>query len=198
MSRVRSRFLFLAAIFCIVKSAPAAPSEPPVFRGSYSQFTLLAPLRPAPKGMMQTLDGTERNLGPFQDRTTLLNFWATWCRPCIEEMPSLDRLASAGRSDRLAILSVSVDEAGPATVRAFLTAHRIANLPVFLDPRHEIGSLAGDSAATDALPVSGLPITYVIDKRGMVRGYLLGAAKWDSPAAQRLLDYFMDESSDPG
>lgn len=168
--------------------AHAAPPDPPVFRGASGQFTLLTPIDLAPNTPIRALDGRVADLSQFRGRVVVLNFWATWCLPCAAELPSLDRLAAKSNSRDIAVIAVSIDENGAAAVVPFIADHHLQHVAVYLDPRQRLGS--PDMNRADVLPLWGLPITYILDRKGGVRGYLTGPANWDSPAAGRLLDYF--------
>jgi thiol-disulfide isomerase/thioredoxin len=181
----------LLAILSSGVAASEAVASPPVFHNGTHQFTLLKPLDPAPATPVRALDGTIGDLARFRGKVVVLNFWATWCAPCVVEMPALDRLAATSDPSQLAIIAVSIDGAGAAAVVPFLAAHRLTNLAVFLDPELRLGSRNPERIAAGALPLRGLPISYVIDRRGLVAGYLIGAAKWDAPEARRFLDYFL-------
>lgn len=187
----RKRLLGLLGLTLLMTSCAAAtPPSPPAFRSISSQFTLLEPLDLAPNTAIQKLDGTITDLSRFRGRVVVLNFWATWCLPCIYEMPTLDRLAASSDPRQLAVLAVSIDQSGAGVVVPFIRAHHLEHLPVYLDPNQRLGSFSSDHVATGALPLWGLPITYILDKEGRVVGYLTGAAKWDSPAAEQFLGYF--------
>ena len=116
-------------------------------------------------------DGTVLTLADYRGRGVVLNLWATWCAPCVAEMPSLDRLAEAVRASGVVVLPLSSDREGDTAVTAFYRAHGVRNLPVLLDP-------AGDAAR--ALGTRGIPTTLLIDKAGQERGRLEGAAAWDT------------------
>lgn len=172
----------------------AGTTDPPVFRSSSGQFTFLKPISPAPDVSIRALDGTETSLKQFRGKVVLLNFWATWCGPCIYEMPLLDRLAARGDT-WLAILAVSIDRDGGAAVAPFVRDHHLTHLAIYLDPDQRLGSLTAGHAAAGALPLWALPISYVIDKRGRLIGFVPGAAEWDSPEAQLFLDHFANEAA---
>jgi len=172
-------------------AAPKATASPPVFRNGTHQFTLLKPFDPAPATPVRALDGTSSDLGRFRGKVVVLNFWATWCAPCVAEMPALDRLMAASDPRELAVVAVSIDAEGVRAVAPFVAAHRLRHLTILLDPGLNLGSRNPDRIAAGALPLRGLPISYVIDKQGRVAGYLVGAARWDSPEAHRFLDYFL-------
>ncbi len=119
-------------------------------------------------------DGTSRSLADYRGRAVVLNLWATWCVPCVREMPALDDLAKLVEADGIVVLPVSSDRGGAAVVQRFYADRGIRNLPVLLDPM---------SAMAHALNVSGIPTTLLIDRGGKELGWLEGAADWSSPDA---------------
>lgn len=145
------------------------------------QFIALDPKLPAPALAFTTRAGEAESLAAFRGRLVLVNLWATWCVPCVEEMPALDRLQAKLGSD-LAILAVSEDRQGAAAVEPFLAQHGVKNLAIELDPK---------SAATDAFGVQGLPASILIGGDGMIIGKLVGAAKWDEPAMLAILQRYI-------
>lgn len=192
VSHLNRLSLILVLFLGLTGCAAVSGSTPPVFRSASSQFTFVQPLDPAPTVPVRTLDGKGTMLRRFRGRVVVLNFWATWCLPCVYEMPTLDRLAATSDPTRLAILAVSIDRSGARVVVPFIKAHRLEHLPIYLDPERRLGALNSDGVAAGALPLWGLPITYILDKQGRVVGYLTGAAKWDSPQARKFLDHFLE------
>jgi thiol-disulfide isomerase/thioredoxin len=123
--------------------------------------------------------GNETDLVALQGRIVVLNLWATWCAPCKEEMPSLDRLQARYPKDDVTVLALSVDRAAPERVRRFLDDVQVTNLVVGRDPTVK---------AARTLKVPGLPATLVIDKEGREVGRLLGIADWNGPEAITLIE----------
>ncbi len=119
-------------------------------------------------------DGTPRSLADYAGKAVVLNLWATWCVPCVREMPALDDLAKLVAGDGVVVLPVSSDHGGASVVQNFYTQHGIRNLPVLLDPRDMIGH---------SLNVRGIPTTLLIDPQGQEVGWLEGSADWSSPDA---------------
>ena len=130
--------------------------------------------KPLPAIEWAGADGAVRHLAEHAGQGVLLNFWATWCAPCVAEMPSLDRLARAVEADKIAVLPLSSDRGGAAVVERFYKSHGITSLPVLLDAR---------GAAARALGARGLPTTLVLDRSGREVARLEGGADWASPAA---------------
>ena len=191
------RFALILVTFLVLSAISAATSgaaEPPVFRSRSSQFVLLRPIDPAPSTKIQAIGSAPVDLTQLRGRVVLLNFWASWCLPCVYEMPSLDRLAATADPSRLRIVAIAIDRDGAATVMPFLREHGLTHLAIGLDPDQRLGSLSTDHVSVGALPLWGLPITYIIDKHGDVVGYITGAAEWDSQKAQAFLNYFINEN----
>jgi len=182
--------LMTAVPFIFGCAGPAAWASPPVFRSNVGQFTLLRPLSAAPATPLIALDGATSDLSRYRGKVVVLNVWATWCAPCVGEMPSLDRLRATVNPAELAVVAVSIDTQGSA-VRAYLAEHRLTGLTVWLDPDQRLVSRAAARIEAGALLVRGLPVTYIIDREGRVEGYLVGAAAWDSPQARNFLEYFV-------
>ncbi|MGD0682885.1 MAG: TlpA disulfide reductase family protein [Terracidiphilus sp.] len=117
---------------------------------------------------------TTIHLAGYRGRVVLLNFWATWCAPCIEEMPSLLQLHH-DRPD-LAILAISIDE-NPDAYSRFIVRHHI-DLTTVRDP---------DQKAAQLYHTDGWPETYIIDRQGFIRRKVVGPQDWGSPEIRAYL-----------
>lgn len=127
--------------------------------------------RPLPEALaFRDAEDRETRFDGFRGRALVVNFWATWCPPCVAEMPSLDRLHAAVADDGIEVLALSSDRGGRAQVEPFYARVGIRRLAVLLDPR---------GAAGRTLGVRGLPTTLVIDRRGLEVARLEGEAEWD-------------------
>lgn len=147
-----------------VRAADRLPAADPI---------LLAPPIAAPDIVFTLADGTERTLKDFRGHGMVVNFWATWCAPCVAEMPALATLSRTLAPHDIAVMPLSSDRGGAAVVRRFYEAQNIAGLPVLLDPK---------GAAGQKFDLNGIPSTVIIDKQGRVRARLDGAADWSGPA----------------
>jgi thiol-disulfide isomerase/thioredoxin len=130
------------------------------------------PPRPAPPITFNDAEGTARRLADFAGKGLVVNFWATWCAPCVAEMPALDRLQAAVAGEGILVLALSSDRGGRAQVEPFYGRVGIRHLGLWLDPR---------MAAGRSLGVRGLPTTMIVDRAGNERGRLEGPAAWDHP-----------------
>jgi len=116
-------------------------------------------------------DGTVHTLADYAGLGIVLNLWATWCVPCVAEMPALDALARQVAGDAVAVLTLSSDRGGAPPVERFYREKNIQTLAILLDPK-------GEAART--LGARGIPTTLLIDRAGKEQGRLEGAADWAS------------------
>lgn len=182
----------LVLLIGLLHSAPAviASDGPPSFTGYRGGFTQLRPTRSVPTTRIAALDGTTASIEDFRGRVVILNFWATWCEPCLAEMPNLDRLQASVDPERVAVVAVSIDQGPDDTIRAFASRLGLNHLWIYRDQPQQLGSLQGRGASGKGFALYALPITYVIDGRGTIAGYLPGPADWDSSAAKALIRYY--------
>lgn len=127
--------------------------------------------KPLPELSFTDADGQARGLGDFQGLGLVMNLWATWCPPCVAEMPALDRAQASLQGEGIRVLALSSDRGGKAQVEPFYQRTGIRTLAIWLDP---------GGAVQRALRVRGLPTTVIIDRAGQERARLEGAAEWDS------------------
>lgn len=153
---------------------PLAETLAPLSKG----LEKLDPPTDMPDGVFLTPDGASHELKGFKGRGMVVNMWATWCAPCVAEMPSLDQLAKALAPHDIAVLPISSDRGGADVVQSWYQAHGITSLPVLLDPK---GALAR------AFNARGIPTTVLINTAGKVVARLEGAANWAAPDAQALV-----------
>jgi thiol-disulfide isomerase/thioredoxin len=143
---------------------------------SYRQTSATPFARPAaPKALpeLRFVDATGRalSLADFRGKVVLLNIWATWCAPCREEMPALDRLQAQLGGERFQVVALSVDVQGAPIARRFYDEVGIKALRLYVDPT---------AKAAFTLDAPGLPATLLVDRSGREVGRHLGAVKWDA------------------
>lgn len=163
-----------------------ADGRPPL-AGQMKKFTLHPSPRPAPEAPFKTKDGVATGLADFRGRVLLVNYWATWCSPCVAEMPSLDRLEAALGGADFAVLPVSSDRGGLKLVEPFYTKIGLKHLPIYLDQ---------DMKFTRGSGVRALPTTLIIDRAGREVGRMEGEAAWDAPEAQALIRHYIAEKTE--
>jgi thiol-disulfide isomerase/thioredoxin len=122
--------------------------------------------------------GEEARLSDFVGQGLVVNFWATWCPPCIEEMPSVLRLKRAA-PDGVAVLAVNEDREGAAVAAAFLEKNGWRELGLTVDRK---------GALLRALKIVGLPTTVLITPDGREAARLTGTTEWDGEQARRIID----------
>ena len=125
----------------------------------------------APDFAVADLEGRAVRLSALRGRVVLVNLWTTWCPPCREEMPSMERLYQRLRGRGLELLAVSEDEDGKRVVEPFVREMKLS-FPVLMDPDHQVGDRYG---------VWGYPETFVVDRTGHVVERVIGPRDWISP-----------------
>lgn len=134
--------------------------------------------RPVPGAVLLDAADGEHSLADYRGKYVLLNFWATWCAPCRQEMPSLDRLqAEMGGAD-FAVVTVATGRNPVPAIRKFFDEIAVEHLPILRDPKQ---TFARDMA------VLGLPSTILIDRDGNEIARLIGDAEWDSDSAKAII-----------
>jgi thiol-disulfide isomerase/thioredoxin len=165
------------AIVLLLALATAMPAAADKMR--LGEFIAQTPPQPAPEVAFTDADGNPASLADFKGKPVLVNLWATWCQPCLKEMPSLERLQSQF-ADRLTILAISEDRGGAKLVNPFVAKLELSKLKIYLDPKSEVGRAFG---------VRGLPTSIVIDAEGQDVGRVEGGgAEWDSAKTLGVLE----------
>jgi thiol-disulfide isomerase/thioredoxin len=158
---------------------PVAQKEVEVFaKGQLARLETPPARRPAPSTSFTGPDGAPVKLSGFEGQVTVVNLWATWCPPCVTEMPSLARLQQAYPNGAVRVAAVSID--GPNKLdaaKAFIGQN--APLEFYHSP---------EAALAWALEAKGFPTTVILDKQGFERARLSRPAEWDSPEVRALLD----------
>lgn len=142
---------------------------------------VLLPVDPAqtpPDGAFVDADGGEHTIASFLGHGMVINFWATWCQPCVAEIPSLAALSRVLAPHDIAVLPLSSDRGGAKVVHAWFEQHDVTGLPILLDPG---GALSGSWGG------KGIPTTHIIGRDGKEHARLEGAADWSTPATIALI-----------
>lgn len=155
--------IFSLLLFCLASTTPLAFAKTP------GEVEVGGTLREA---TMQGLSGPSRKLSEFRGKPLIINVWASWCGPCRQEMPSLERLARRKGAQQFAIIGISTDDY-PDKARGFLQTYK-TSFSHFIDSQLFLENMLG---------ADRLPLTLLVDAQGRVLGKFYGAAQWDSPEA---------------
>lgn len=128
---------------------------------------------------IETADGRKLSEEAFRGRFVLLNVWATWCPPCVKEMPSLDRLQAMKGDSGFEVVALSIDRQGLEVVQPFFQRTGLSRLAIYLDR---------EARSMPALKITGLPMTVLIDPAGREIARWPGAREWDQPATVADID----------
>jgi thiol-disulfide isomerase/thioredoxin len=165
----------LLLLASVLVTAGSRAAEPDTVR--LGEFIPAASPQPAPEISFTDMAGNAVTLADFKGRFVLVNLWATWCQPCLKEMPSLLAL-QARLGPALTILAISEDHAGASVVQPFVAKHDLDKLKIYLDPKGTI---------VHAVEARGLPTSLLIDADGKLLGRVEGGADWDSDAMRAAL-----------
>jgi peroxiredoxin len=174
--RVKSRVVVgLVALAAVLLPGRIAPAEDPV-----AALSLIRPkpVKDAPDFQARTTDDRPLHLGDFKGKVVFLNFWATWCDPCREEMPSMERLHRIYKDRGLVVLAISLDSQGAGVVNPFVKKLGLT-FPVALDPKMAVREKYG---------VWVVPSTFIIDRTGKRVLFANGAREWDGKASRALFE----------
>jgi thiol-disulfide isomerase/thioredoxin len=177
----------VAALVIASVLGPAAARGDDSDEVKIGQFIPATSPQPAPELSFTDSAGKGVQLSDFKGKFIILNLWATWCQPCLKEMPSLAAL-QARLGPAVTVLAISEDHGGEAVVTPFVDRLGLDKfLKIYLDPK---------SAAQRAFGVRGLPTSFPIDADGRVLGKVEGGADWDSEAMRETLAGMMSPPGD--
>jgi len=170
----------LAGAACLFAAARTAQAEVPasLVQGPMARFKITSPPRPMADLEFLNADDKPIHLADLTGKARLINLWATWCVPCVKEMPSLDRLQAAMPKDRFLVLPISLDGPSKAKVAPFYKDRKLDNLGIFYDKGRK---------AMSVLEVTLLPTSILVDPDGRELGRLEGDADWDTPEGIALM-----------
>ncbi len=166
----------------------SAEGSPPV-SGSVQNFIVFDEPVPAPEESFLAEDGRAWTFEDFRGQVVLVNFWATWCGPCIRELPSIERLQAELGSDAFTVAIVSQDKDGWPRINKFLKRLKVSSPKSFLDEKLVLSR---------AMQVRGLPVTAILDAEGNEVGRVAGAAEWDTPEAFELVRFYIEQAAAAG
>ncbi len=148
---------------------------------SLSKLTSLEAPPPQPDISFSSTGGEKMSLSDYRGQVILVNAWATWCPPCVAEMPSLNNLQTQRGGDDFQVVTISLDNK-KEDISEFFETNGIDVLPSWHDSTYQING---------KLQLPGLPTSVIYDRSGREVARLLGEAEWDSPEAIALIDYLI-------
>ncbi|OEJ65348.1 hypothetical protein BEN30_14615 [Magnetovibrio blakemorei] len=174
-----------------LQSTPKVPVHAPNTKLSVAEaadqldgFSLLTDGPLIPGVVMKDEAGQNVTFEAFRGKIVVFNLWATWCPPCIAEMPDLNALQNAFSGRDFAVVPVASGKQGRETPADFLRKRKLMALTTYYDP---------DSKFLRTFDLDTLPTTFVLDKTGRMRGGVIGMADWQSDEAKALIEAFLNE-----
>jgi peroxiredoxin len=167
----------LAVLLLLVFAADPAASAAGTLRAMKNPI-------PASAFMLRDVDGKLVSLGDFDGKVVLLNFWATWCANCRSEMPAMERLYQSRRADGFEIVAISVDQVSTEKVKAFAE-----ELKLTFSVLHD-----RDSIISNLYSNPGVPVSYLVDRKGRIVYRVLGEYDWYSPEARDTVQALLGEA----
>jgi len=137
----------------------------------------------APDFTLKFLDGAETSLKDYRGQVVMLNFWATWCAPCRQEMPEMQGLWQKFKDKGFVILAVSEDEGHEKRIQGFVKKLKLT-FPILLDPQGEV---------SDQYKLTGLPTTFLIDRHGKLVTTVVGLRDWRSSESVALIASLLED-----
>lgn len=179
--RARSVYIVFAALLGACNQQDNASRAPTIVdKPAAARLGFVVQETAVPIVAFRFADGEGKPLGleDFRGKVLLVNVWATWCAPCREEMPTLDRLQAKLGGGEFEVLALSIDRGGVGVVKDFFRDIKLKHLRIYIDQSGQ---------AMFALNVLGIPTTLLVDRDGRELGRLTGMKQWDDPAMVQLL-----------
>lgn len=175
-----AKAVLVSVIFLAVNPASHATheaSEPS--DGTVRSFRPVNPHRPVPSIPFFNRDGERVSLENFRGKVVLINLWATWCPPCIRELPALDRLQAKFSTSDFEIVPIATDLEGLKVASPFYARLNIQNLGLYADPEHALGSF---------FPLDVFPANFIVNRQGELVSFLRSYVDWDAPEAEAMVE----------
>lgn len=163
----------------------AGRGDPPT-RGQMQNFLIAGARLPGPTQTWSDGDGKTITLADFRGKVVLVNFWASWCAPCLRELPSVNALQKDLGGDQFEVVAINIDQQGKRVAEPFAERLKLDALELYLDPRGRISRGVG---------VQVMPTTILYDRDGLEIGRMEGPAEWDQADSKKLMQFYIDEPS---
>ncbi|QYX65008.1 TlpA family protein disulfide reductase [Shewanella putrefaciens] len=132
------------------------------------------------------VDGKTIDFSQFKGKIIMVNMWATWCPPCVRELPAIERLATKFKAEDFVLLPISIDAEGKQQVQPFLSSLGMPNFNSYYDQPQSLG---------DVFPLDTIPATFILDQQGQLIAFVRSYVDWDDAKAVSLIQGFIDKGS---
>lgn len=132
------------------------------------------------------VNGKPIDFSQYKGKVVMVNMWATWCPPCVRELPAIERLATKFKADEFALLPISIDAGGKQQVQSFLTSLGMANFNSYYDPKQNLGQV---------FPLDTIPATFILDQNGQLIAFVRSFVDWDDVKVVSLIQDFIDKGA---
>lgn len=172
------RLFFSLFTLCLLFSSPVLAMDYTKLKEGIFGYRNLTNTPEAPLVEFSDKDGNKVTLDAFKGKTVLLNFWATWCPPCIREMPALNELATEFKEKDFVVVAIATGRQGREKPDTFLKKRKLNDIISYHDP---------DQNFMRMMNINTLPVSFMIDKEGKMQGGVIGMTEWNSPEAKTVL-----------
>lgn len=179
--------LIYATLICYANISFSHEEEGPIIlqqyrTGDLKNLIIHKVSKPVPKIELSRIGNTPKMVPLEPNKVTVINFWATWCAPCREEMPSLNELTKSIGAENFSILVIATGRNSDKSINNFFLKHELFNLDSYKDPKGKVAS---------ALGILGLPTTIIVDQHSNELARLTGGTNWNSQPAIELIKHLL-------
>lgn len=180
--------LFVAALSAILGQANAYPGmqaakKPP--ESTVELISVLAQPFPIEPVAFNDVEGKAVDFSQYKGKVIMVNMWATWCPPCVRELPAIQRLANKFDTDKFALLPISIDAGGKEQVEPFLESLKLTQFNSYYDATQNLSRV---------FPLDTIPATFILDQQGQLVAFVRSYVDWDDPKAVALLQGLIDKA----
>lgn len=177
----------LAIALLALPTVNAASGDDAAFREKARKlvgFSTFSDTPPLPDATFINGEHKKVSFKAFEGKALLINFWATWCTPCVREMPVMNQIQREYGGDAFQVVAIAAGQQVGKNPDVFLKEHQLESLDLYLDPHAKLLTMMGTQT---------LPTTLVVDRNGRIMGGVRGEANWDSPQARAILEHVIAE-----
>lgn len=180
-----SRLLFPLLLLLVSLQVTAHHSATEPSDGTVRSFRSVLPPVKVPQFLIKESNGKAIDFRTFKGKIILLNIWATWCGPCIRELPALNRLQKRFANSDFIILPVSIDKEGLKVVKPFYDRLKLNNLKMYSDTK---------KAMSIFFPLDVVPANFIINREGMLVSFLRSYINWDDPEVDNMVNFYLKQT----